>query len=153
MKILKLSQCPEVISQATKLCYKSLVQRWSPENSLEKIESWFKHWLNDDIPLAFIALQDSKVVGMCSLQLDDGLHSNLIPWLGDLCVAEEHQNQGIGKSLVEAVKKKAKEEKFEKLYLFAPDPSVPPYYSRLGWKVIDTNVFHGNPVTVMEINL
>lgn len=152
--IVKLNQCPpESINQAAKLCYEILVKKWSAENTLTETEDWFKQWLNDDIPLAYIALCSSEVVGMCSLQFNDGIRPDLMPWLGDLCVPIEHQNRGVGKSLIEAAKKKSKELGFKKLFLFAPDPNIPAYYIRLGWKKIDMDVFHGNPVTVMEIDL
>jgi len=55
--------------------------------------------------------------------------------------------------LVDAAVEKAKELGFEKLYLFALDPTIPEYYRRLGWKKIDMDEFKSHPVTLMEISL
>lgn len=42
---------------------------------------------------------------------------------------------------------------FKNLYLFAFDPTIPEYYSRLGWRTIGMDEFKGHPVTVMGIML
>ena len=48
---------------------------------------------------------------------------------------------------------KAKELGFEKLYLFAFDPTIPEYYKRLGWSQICMAEFKSYPVMVMEVDL
>ena len=127
--------------------------RWSTDTTLREVESWMYEWLNDDMPLAFVALVENKPVGMCSLQFNDGIRPNLKPWLGDLCVNQAYQNRGIGRLLIDATKKKARESGFKKLYLFAPDPDIPAYYESLGWIVIGSDYYHGNHVIVMETTL
>lgn len=117
------------------------------------IHEWFHEWMNDGLPLAYIALFNDIPVDCCSLQLDDGLHSDLFPWFKDLAIKKKYQKQGIGKMLVDVTVLKAKELAFEKLYLFAFDPTVPEYYQRLGWKKIRMDEFKSHPVTVMEFIL
>ena len=55
--------------------------------------------------------------------------------------------------LVDVAVMKAKKLGFEKLYLFAFDPTIPEYYEPLGWKKIGMDEFKSHPVTVMEIGL
>ncbi len=55
--------------------------------------------------------------------------------------------------LVDVTVLKAKELGFEKLYLFAFDPTIPSYYERLGWEKIGMDEFKSYPVTVMEVGL
>ncbi len=55
--------------------------------------------------------------------------------------------------LIDVTVLKAKELGFEKLYLFAFDPTIPEYYERLGWKQIGMDEFKSHPVTVMEVEL
>jgi GNAT superfamily N-acetyltransferase len=152
VKITLLKDYPEAMPSLAKIWRETLGQ-WFPEVQKEKVESWLHEWLNDNIPLAYIALDKDVPVGICSLQINDGIRPDLMPWLGDLCVDKTYQNQGIGKCLVEAVQKKAKEAGFDKLYLFAPDPSIPCYYERLGWRKIGVDQYMGHTVTVMEIKL
>lgn len=123
---------------------------WGSEKSLEEITMWFNEWLNEEIPLAFIALDGDKAIGMCSLQLNDGLPSSFMPWLGDLCVAPAYRNQGIAKKLIEVAEEKAKSQGFEALYLFAPNATIPQYYARLSWIKIGTELHEGHRVTVMK---
>lgn len=109
--------------------------------------------LNQDMPFTYIALYDEIPVGSCTLQLNEDIRPDLGPWIGDLVVDPKYQKQGIGKILVDAAVEKAKELGFEKLYLFALDPTIPEYYRRLGWKKIGMDEFKSHPVTVMEISL
>ena len=126
---------------------------WMPEIEIEEIEFWYHKELNDNMPLAYIALYDEIPVGSCTLQLNDGVRPDLGPWIGDLVVNPKYQKQGIGKMLVDVAAKKVKELGFEKLYLFAFDPTILEYYERLGWKKIGMDEFKSHPVTVMEVGL
>lgn len=78
---------------------------------------------------------------------------DLGPWISDLVVTPQYQNQGIGSLLLDVVIGKAKELGFDKLYLFTFDIKTREYYQRRGWKTIDTGEFKSHPITVMKINL
>jgi N-acetylglutamate synthase-like GNAT family acetyltransferase len=88
-----------------------------------------------------------------SLRENDGIRPDLTPWLGSLVVDPKYQKQGIGKMLIDVTVRQAKELGFEKLYLFAFDPTIPEYYERLGWRKIGMDEFKSHPVTVMEVEL
>ena len=126
---------------------------WQPAVQLSEVESWLYEWLNDSIPMAYVALENSIPVGICSLQLNDDIHSDLSPWLGDLCVAKDYQRRGIGKLLIAAVKNKAKEQGFSKLYLFSHANTVTNYYMRLGWQETEASNYRGHPGIIMGIEL
>ncbi|MDP3560391.1 MAG: GNAT family N-acetyltransferase, partial [Legionellaceae bacterium] len=70
-----------------------------------------------------------------------------------LIVDSAYQKKGIGGMLIDATKQKAIEMHFEKLYLFAFDPTLPVYYARFGFNKIGMDEFKGHPVTVMETTL
>ncbi|HAU0262633.1 TPA: GNAT family N-acetyltransferase [Legionella pneumophila] len=126
---------------------------WEPNLPISEIKSWFYEWLNESIPLAYIALCDGKPVGFCSLQLNDGVRPGLSPWLGDLVVDSKYQKKGIGRMLIDAITNKAQELGFEKLYLYAFDPTIPDFYTSLGWSTIGIDEFKQQPITVMEMIL
>lgn len=73
-----------------------------------------------------------------------------MPWLGSLVVDSAYQKRGIGGMLINATKQKAVELHFEKLYLFAFDPTLPAYYQQYGFDNIGLDSFKGHAVTVME---
>ena len=144
---------PAAIPKCAEIWYEVLGKIWCPEIRIQEIESWYHEWLNHDMPLAYIALYDDMPVGACSLQLNDGIRPDLAPWLGDLVVDPSYQKQGIGRMLIDAAKNKAAQLGFHKLYLFAFDPTLPDYYTRLGWKKIGMDEYKLNSVTVMEVVL
>ncbi|HAU0263899.1 TPA: GNAT family N-acetyltransferase [Legionella pneumophila] len=143
----------DCIPELAKIWQEVLGKIWMPEIGIEEIESLYYEELNQDMPFTYIALYDEVPVGSCTLQLNEDVRPDLGPWIGDLVVDPKYQKQGIGKMLVDVAVEKAKELGFEKLYLFALDPTIPEYYRRLGWKKIGMDEFKSHPVTVMEICL
>ncbi|MBL7479186.1 GNAT family N-acetyltransferase [Legionella bononiensis] len=143
---------PNSITRCAEIWYEVLGAKWVPDIPVERVIQRFSEHLNDDtLPLTIVALDVGKPVGMCSLRENDGIRQDLKPWLGSLVVDPAYQKQGIGTMLIEAIKNKARDLGFNNLYLFAFDPTIPDYYSRLGWTVIGMDEFKGYPVTVMKI--
>ena len=141
------------IPELAKIWHEVLGKIWMPEIGIEEIESLYYEELNQDMPFTYIALYDEIPVGSCTLQLNEDVRPDLGPWIGDLVVDPKYQKQGIGKMLIDVTVLKAKELGFEKLYLFAFDPTIPEYYERLGWRKIGMDEFKSHPVTVMEVVL
>jgi N-acetylglutamate synthase-like GNAT family acetyltransferase len=136
IKIDLLKNHPHTIPALANIWYEVLGKIWAPDVLIEQVIERFAGHMNDkDLPITFIALDD------------------LTPWLGSLVVDPKYQKQGIGKMLIDVTVDKAKELGFEKLYLFAIDPTIPEYYQRLGWKKIGVDEFKSHPVTVMEVEL
>ncbi len=153
IKIDFLKNHPHAIPVLANIWYEVLGKIWVPDVPVENVIARFSDHLSDqDLPITFVALDSDVPVGMCSLRENDGIRSDLTPWLGSLVVDPKCQKQGIGKMLADTTVKKANELGFEKLYLFAFDPTIPEYYERLGWKKIGMDEFKFYPVTVMEIN-
>ena len=153
IKIEPLQGHPGSIPQLAKIWREVLGKIWMPEIGIEEIESLSYEELNSGMPLTYIALYGEIPVGSCTLELNGGIRPDLGPWIGDLVVDPKYQKQGIGKMLLDVAVEKAKELGFEKLYLFAFDPTIPSYYERLGWVKIGMDEFKGHPVTVMETPL
>lgn len=105
------------------------------------------------MPITFVAFDSDKLVGGVSLRENDGIQPDLMPWLGSLVVDAAYQKRGIGGLLIDATKQKAIDMQFEKLYLFAFDPTHPDYYERHGFNIIGMDSFKGHAVTVMEATL
>lgn len=142
---------PDAVPRLAEISYQLIGSIWIPGSSIaSNINKLNEHLNIDKLPITFVALIDSKPVGMSSLRANDGIRPDLTPWLGSLVVDPNYQNQGIGRKLIEVTKNKAKELSFQRLYLFAFDLTVPKYYSHLGWHEIAKDEFVGSPITVME---
>lgn len=154
IKIDFLKNHPDCIARLAEIWHEGLGKIWLPDVPVEQVIQRFSDHLNTDkLPITLIAFDGNKPVGMCSLRENDGIRPDIMPWLGSLVVDSKYQKQGIGKMLIGAIKNKAFALEFEKLYLFAFDPTIPEYYSRLGWSTIGMDTFRQHPVTVMELIL
>ncbi|KTC70922.1 acetyltransferase [Legionella bozemanae] len=142
----------DAISELALIWQEGLGKIWLPDVPLDVVEQRFRdHANHDKLPITFVAFDEEKPVGMCSLRENDGIRPDLMPWLGSLSVKSAYQRQGLGKRLIDVTKEQAKKMGYEVLYLFAFDQTIPNYYQSLGWKIIDTDRFKGHPVTVMKI--
>ena len=154
IKIDLLKNHPDCIPELAAIWHQVLGRIWVPDISVERVIARFQEHLNaNKLPLTFVAFCDDKPVGMCSLRDNDGIRPDLAPWLGSLVVHPDYQREGIALRLINAMKQKAKQLGFSQLYLFAFDPTLPNYYSKLGWNVVGRDTFKEHEVTVMEIAL
>ncbi len=154
IKIDLLKNHPNTIPALANIWHEVLGKIWVPDVPVERVITRLEESRNDQaLPITFVALDGDLPVGMCSLRKNDGIRPDLIPWLGSLVVDPKYQRQGIGNMLIDVTVLKAKEFGFEKLYLFAFDPTIPKYYEHLGWKKIGMDEFKSHPVTVMEVDL
>jgi GNAT superfamily N-acetyltransferase len=106
---------------------------WSPYDPSatrkNQIQKYKDHCNIDRLPLALIALDGFKLIGMCSLRETEGVRSDLTPWLGSLYVVPSYRKQNIGQALVEAIKQIAKSMGYETLYLATVEPDLNPYFT------------------------
>ena len=154
INITYLKHHPTTIPAIANMWHKLLGQIWVPDISIETtIQRFHEHCNDTELPLSLIALDDNQPVGMCSLRKNDGIRSDLKPWLGSLVVDKAYQRQGVARLLIDAIKNKAKEMAYETCYLLTFDPSLPDYYRRHGWSKIGMDSLKGHEVAVMQINL
>ncbi|AFJ42898.1 GNAT family N-acetyltransferase [Francisella orientalis] len=154
IKIKLLTNHPNTIPALAHIWHEVLGKIWVPDIPIKRVITRFAdHLKTQALSITFIALDGDLPVGMCSLRENDDIRPDLNPWLGSLVVDPKYQKQGIGKMLIDVTVLKAKELGFEKLYLFAFDPTIPEYYERLGWRKIGMDEFKFHPVTVMEMEL
>jgi N-acetylglutamate synthase-like GNAT family acetyltransferase len=128
---------------------------WShlnPGETLEQRIERMQDYLNNNfIPSTFIA-EDNAVLGSAAIvQNDMQSRAELSPWLASVYVYKGHRNRGIGEKLVRHIMSCAKDEAYTTLYLFTSDRQR--FYERLGWFVFDTQYYHGQQVSLMQVNL
>lgn len=151
MKIALLKNHPQHITALAQIWYEVLGKIWVTDVSIEQVIQHYSENLNDnELPITFIALDKDKAVAMATLRVYDGVRPDLKPWLGSLVVDPAYQRQGIAPLLIDAIKQKAVDLGFEKMHLFALDPTIPEYYKRLGWEEMDIDEYKNNRVVVMK---
>lgn len=141
-----------------------LVAEWSfstwhnfyPEWTLESnIQRYYQHARKDrELPLTIVAVYDGKPVGMCSLRENNGYPSSQGPWLSSLFVVPDFRLKGIGKLLVQAVVDTAKNLHFKNIFLYTFNQTMPSWYeNNFGWEVVEKDIFHEKPITIMKKSL
>lgn len=151
-EIKHLSECQEYIPRLAELWYEEISRHWVPDASIEKAkQKLVGHMNHNKMPMAFIALLDGQAVGMACLRETDGIRPGVAPWLGSLVVHPEYRGQKVGEALINIVKDQARNLGHQILYLLAFDPTIPDWYTSLGWKHIGEDELFGHRVSVMSI--
>jgi GNAT superfamily N-acetyltransferase len=98
--------------------------------------------------VTFVAVENGQALGTASLDPEDlPPRSDLTPWLASVYVLPEFRARGLGAMLVEAIEKEAKATGFEQIYLHTLDRAM--FYTKRGWKVLDTVEYWQKINTVM----
>jgi len=119
--------------------------------ALPAIESQLCENLNRDrIPITFIALSGSELVGTVSLDLADlPPFNNLSPWLASLYVLPSARRAGIGTALVQHARQFAFARLISQLYLWTPGSTR--LYEECGWTILQRSNHNSHPITLMHI--
>src|ERR1041385_1521828 len=120
MRICPLADIPEAIPL--------LANRFNNEwgvfdgRSTRIIEAQLAENLNrDSIPITFVAVNDSTLLGTISLDRSDlPSHDHLSPWLASLYVWPTARREGVGSALVRHIQQFAVSRAFDPLYLWTP---------------------------------
>lgn len=145
-----LNQCPDY---APLLAYWSY-NLWYRKRPIEYdtiIKDYRKRAAGNEIPLAFVAIDETMPVGMASLKPNDlWARKDLNPWLASLYVVPEFRNRGIAGALVDAVVARGRDLGFERIYLFLGPHEhldLSRYYSKRGWRYLEDALDNDNHPT------
>ncbi|MGC4013963.1 MAG: GNAT family N-acetyltransferase [Luteolibacter sp.] len=125
-----------------------------PGNSLEQTVERLQQRVNrDHLPLHFVAIEESGVVGVAQLKRHEmDIYPEREFWLGGLFVAPEARRFNVGRRLADHVAKTADSIGFDELFL-QTEALDGGFYKWLGWKILETVDYHGVRVAVMRHSL
>lgn len=120
-----------------------------PGLTLEDLTRIFSgHLSRERIPLTMVAFQEDQPAGTASIYVHDlETRPDLSPWLAAVYVDPLFRRQGIGSALVQAIEREACRLQIARLYLFTPDQE--PFYTRLGWSLLERQEYWNESVVVM----
>lgn len=145
---------PETINEVAYLWYETIGRKWMPEIRLKEIIDLYEEELDNKTTLTYIAQDDSStVIGSCTFQLQEVICPTKGPWVGDLAVKPSYQRQGVGKDLLNIVKKRAQSLGFKSLFTFTFDEIASSYYQHQGWHIIGTDNFGTKSVNILKVQL
>ncbi len=110
----------------------------------------------DKLPVALVALSQGKVCGTAALKAESvSTHRHLTPWLAALLVAPEYRRRGVGKQLIAAIEKKARQFGFDCLYVGTGKGSgTPESLLRVGgWELVEKSLYFVSEVSIFRKSL
>jgi GNAT superfamily N-acetyltransferase len=121
--------------------------------SIAETEAQLRDCLNrDSLPITFLALRDSEVIGTVSLDTSDlPQYDHLSPWLASLYVVPTHRRVGVGRALVEHLVGFARVRGISPIYLWTPGSTR--LYEECGWQILCCDVYSGRPIALMRLAL
>jgi len=103
----------------------------------------------DSLPITFVAMDGSEVIGTVSLDLADlPPYDHLSPWLASLYVMPPRRREGVGRALVNHLADYARERGLSPLYLWTPGSTR--MYAECGWEAFESATYAGRPITIMR---
>ncbi len=135
MVIKYLCDFPEHVETISSWIYNEFVVNSKSTSTLSDIVNYFSKTSVDKYPITFIAIKDSKCVGVVSIFENDlKSQDKLKPWLAALYVEPTHRGRGIAKVLIDSVLEKTKKLGFSEVYLRTEHTAD--YYKSKGWDFV-----------------
>ena len=105
------------------------------------------------VPSVLVAVAEGQPLGSANLVTSDlPLRPALTPWLAQLFVDPTRRRDGVGAALVHAVIDRARRCGYSRVYLYTSG-TLPQYYSRLGWRIVERLAYLRRARTVMDYEL
>ena len=130
---------------------------WGPLTGADSLEAYVDLLTSAagsrTVPSVLIALADDTLLGSANLVASDlPPRPTLTPWLAQLYVEPSRRRAGVGAALVRAVRQRARDCGYRRLYLYTSG-TLPEYYARLGWREVERLPYLGRERTVMDCGL
>lgn len=124
-----------------------------PDLTLASIEHKLKGRLNrEQVPFVIVLIQDETPIASASIKIQEmETHPHYLHWLGSVYVLSQYRGQGIGTGLIRYTIGEAKRLAVNELYLYTRNKEK--FYSRLGWKPVETPIYHSRRVIIMKQDL
>lgn len=116
--------------------------------------SWCNDVANGENELLACAFLNEQPVGVALLvECDLQSHDYWRPWLSSLYVLVEHRGKGVGEALVSAICEAARDGGWPELNLYAATGWLTAYYTKFGWRSVDSIEVSGTVFNVMKRQL
>ncbi|GGA80070.1 hypothetical protein GCM10011491_04190 [Brucella endophytica] len=149
IKIEALGQRPELIPTCARWNY----DQWGRQagRSLDETVAGLEQIIAGDKQEALVAQLDGTPCGMVLLiDCDLSSHQHLKPWVASVLVQPDFRGRGVGRELLAAIERAARELGFQEAYLYTAKPQ---YYHRMGWEIQERFTDGGEELSIMSKSL
>ena len=130
-----------------------LHEEWGREDGyrLDETRQWCAEVTASRTEAVFAALIGDALAGTALLvDCDLDLERDLCPWLSGFYIAPEFRGRGVGAYLLRAVEAAAREQAYERLYLYCRAGRLIANYESYGWQMIKRFDLHGKRYGLMS---
>lgn len=143
-----LARYPDLVPELALL----LNKEWGhlePWSDLKRMENILRSRCRSAAPMTLVALESGHLAGSASIKLRElPHHHDKEYWVGDVIVADGQRGKGIGKLLVQASVRHARDSGIACLYLYTPEHEL--YYRKLGWITVGRDPANGEDNAIMK---
>jgi predicted N-acetyltransferase YhbS len=127
--------------------------QWGPLTGADSLQSYLelltRASASRTVPSVLVAASDGELLGSANLVgCDLPPRPELSPWLAQLFVTPARRRAGVGVALVRAILERARRCGHARVYLYTSG-TLPDYYFRLGWRVVERLEYLRRERTVM----
>jgi GNAT superfamily N-acetyltransferase len=104
----------------------------------------------DGVPFALVVESEARVCGnLLVIDSDEPARPNLKPWVAAVWVDEDMRSRGIARALIDEAVQRCGALGVARVYLTSR-PALKPFYTGLGWRVLEDGGKHGQTLYVRE---
>ncbi|MEG0365298.1 MAG: GNAT family N-acetyltransferase [Coprobacillus sp.] len=120
--------------------------------TLDEIVIRLQHSLCDDrIPQTYVAKCNRKIVGIYQFAMDDApTRPDLYPWLCNMYVEESYRGSGVGRAMLESIKKNMKALKIKTVYLYTEHEGL---YEKYGFEYLEDIIVNQESVRLYMLKI
>jgi len=111
---------------------------WGKKDGLtfEEVKCFMEHSLQEDrLPQTYGIFVENKIAGIYQFAYEDlSIRPDIYPWLANVYIEEKYRGRGLGRKMIETVKKNAKDKlSFSEIYLYTKHKGL---YEKFGWEYV-----------------
>lgn len=147
-----LAERPELVEMVTGWMLDEWGADWpgkTPEQVRDDVAAYARA---DGLPLAVLVFRGDACVGTAAVRAETPGFPEMAPWLVRVYVPPHARGTGAGRAAVRAAEDAARALGHREMYLICL-PDREPFYAALGWRTVQTAVYHGHDTLVMRTAL
>lgn len=138
MENIEVKQIIEIDYNTLNIITEWMYNWWGKKDGLtfEEVKCFMEHSLQEDrLPQTYGIFVENEIAGIYQFAYEDlSIRPDIYPWLANVYIEEKYRGRGLGRKMIETVKKNAKDKlSFSEIYLYTKYKGL---YEKFGWEYV-----------------